>query len=63
MGYEYKLVSPLEITVNNPLEIPVINVLYTLKKYTYKVENYYDIVKTDEINNIGPVVYGTEINP
>jgi len=62
-GYEFKLLSPSSITVNNPLETPIINVLYTLKEYTYKVQYYYDEVLYSEINNIKPVTYGTEVEP
>jgi len=63
VGYEFKQINPEEIVVNNPLEIPVINVLYTLKEYTYDVEYYYDSELDSKLDNIGPVSYGTEVDP
>ena len=62
LGYEFNSVSPDSITITNDGKVKEINVLYTLKKYNYKVNYYYDNVLDNSIS-ITNIVHGTPVNP
>ena len=64
-GYEFNSVSPESITITNDGQVKEINVLYTLKKYSYKVNYYYDnVLDTDlSFTTESTIVHGTEVNP
>lgn len=62
LGYEFNSVSPESITITNDGQVKEIDVLYTSKKYNYKVNYYYDNVLDNSIS-ITNIVHGTPVNP
>ena len=60
-GYEFKNTSPTSIKIDGS-GTQVINVIYGLEEFTYKVNYYYDDA-LDSSKTIGPVTYGTEVDP
>ena len=62
-GYEFNSVSPESIIANDNMNPVVINVIYTLKEYTYDVEYYYDNVLDSIKSDIGPVTHGEKVDP
>lgn len=62
VGYEFNSIDPVSITITNDGSIKEINVLYTLKKFSYMVNYYKDgiaLFTIDEDN----ISYGTKVNP
>ena len=61
IGYEFNSISGLPATITN--DSTVINVLYTIKKFSYDVNYYYDNVLDEELSHaVSNVNYGTEVN-
>ena len=63
-GYEFDSITPDSIKVTNDGNVKEINVLYTLKEFSYTV-NYYKDNSNISFHSIkvDDVVYGTKINP
>ncbi len=62
-GYEFNKVDPNSITVTNDGETKVINILYTIKKFSYEVNYYYDGVLDSSLTiNKTDIPYGTSVN-
>ena len=62
VGYEFNSIYPASITITNDGSVKEINVLYTLKKFSYMVNYYKDgiaLFTIDEDN----ISYGTKVNP
>lgn len=60
-GYEFNTIDPTSITITNDGEVKVINILYTIKKFNYVVNYYYDEVLDNTINETA-IPYGTRVN-
>ena len=64
LGYEFNSIDPKSITITNTNDETVINVLYTLKKFSYTVNYYKDNSNvTFESIKVNNVVYGIEVDP
>lgn len=62
-GYEFNSIENTPLTITDNEEENVINVLYTLKKFDYTVNYYYDGVKdNDKSYEVKDVTYGTVVN-
>lgn len=62
-GYEYNSIENTPLTITDNEDNNVINVLYTLKKFDYTVNYYYDGVKdNDKSYEVEDVTYGTVVN-
>ena len=63
-GYEFNKINPDSIVITNDGTIKEINVLYTLKKFSYTVNYYKDNSNVAfESIKVYDVVYGTEVDP
>ena len=60
-GYEFNTIKPTSITITNEGEAKVINVLYTIKKFNYVVNYYYDEVLDNTITE-KDIPYGTKVD-
>ena len=61
-GYEFNSIDPESITITNTDDETVINVLYTLKKFSYTVNYYKDNSNVAfESIKVDDVVYGTKV--
>lgn len=60
-GYEFNTIDPTSITITNNGEVKVINILYTIKKFNYVVNYYYDEVLDNTITETD-IPYGTRVN-
>ena len=59
-GYEFNTINPSSITITNDGELKTINILYTIKKFNYVVNYYYDDVLDNTITKTD-IPYGTEV--
>ena len=63
-GYEFNKINPDSIVITNDGTVKEINVLYTLKKFSYTVNYYKDNSNVAfESIKVDGVVYGTEVDP
>ena len=63
-GYEFNKINPDSIVITNDGTVKEINVLYTLKKFSYTVNYYKDNSNVAfESIKVNDVVYGTEVDP
>ena len=60
-GYEFNTIKPTSITITNNGEVKEINILYTIKKFNYVVNYYYDEVLDNTITE-KDIPYGTRVN-
>lgn len=60
-GYKFNTIKPTSITITNEGEAKVINVLYTIKKFNYVVNYYYDEVLDNTITE-KDIPYGTKVD-
>lgn len=60
-GYEFNTIDPTSITITNDGDVKVINVLYTIKKFNYVVNYYYDEVLDNTITE-KDIPYGTKVD-
>ncbi len=60
-GYEFNTINPSSITITNDGVVKEINILYTIKKFNYVVNYYYDDVLDNTITKTD-IPYGTEVN-
>ena len=60
-GYEFNTIDPASITITNNGEVKEINILYTIKKFNYVVNYYYDEVLDNTITE-KDIPYGTRVN-
>ena len=59
-GYEFNTINPNSITITNDGKLKTINILYTIKKFNYVVNYYYDDVLDNTITKTD-IPYGTEV--
>lgn len=63
IGYEFNSLNPENIVVTNDGNTKVINVLYTIKKFNYVVNYYYDnVIDNDLTINESEIKYGTKVD-
>ena len=60
-GYEFNTIDPASITITNNGEVKEINILYTIKKFNYIINYYYDEVLNNSITETN-IPYGTRVN-
>ena len=60
-GYEFNTIDPANITITNNGEVKEINILYTIKKFNYIINYYYDEVLNNSITETN-IPYGTRVN-
>ena len=62
-GYEFNTINPSSITITNDGELKTINILYTIKKFNYVVNYYYDDVLDNSLTiNKTDIPYGTSVD-
>ena len=62
-GYEFNTINPESITITNNGKKEVINILYTIKKFNYVVNYYYDNVLDNSLTiNKSNIPYGTSVD-
>ena len=62
-GYEFNSIENTPLTITDNEDENIINVLYTLKKFNYTVNYYYDGVKDNNKSyEVKDVTYGTVVN-
>ena len=63
-GYEFNKINPDSIVITNDGTVKEINVLYTLKKFSYTVNYYKDNSNVAfESIKVDDIVYGTKVDP
>ncbi len=60
-GYEFNTIDPASITITDNGEVKEINILYTIKKFNYIINYYYDEVLNNSITETN-IPYGTRVN-
>ena len=62
-GYEFNTINPSSITITNDGVAKKINILYTIKKFNYVVNYYYDDVLDSSLTiNKTDIPYGTSVD-
>lgn len=62
-GYEFNTINPNSITITNDGIVKEINILYTIKKFNYVVNYYYDDVLDSSLTiNKTDIPYGTSVD-
>ena len=62
-GYEFNTINPSSITITNDGVVKEINILYTIKKFNYIVNYYYDDVLDSSLTiNKTDIPYGTSVD-
>ena len=62
-GYEFNTINPSSITITNDGVVKEINILYTIKKFNYVVNYYYDDVLDNSLTiNKTDIPYGTSVD-
>ena len=62
-GYEFNTINPSSITITNDGLVKEINILYTIKKFNYVVNYYYDDVLDNSLTiNKTDIPYGTSVD-
>lgn len=62
-GYEFNTINPSSITITNDGVVKEINILYTIKKFNYVVNYYYDDVLDSSLTiNKTDIPYGTSVD-
>lgn len=60
-GYKFNTIDPTSITITNDGDVKVIKILYTIKKFNYVVNYYYDEVLDNTITE-KDIPYGTKVD-
>ena len=60
-GYEFNTIDPASITITNNGEVKEIKILYTIKKFNYIINYYYDEVLNNSKTETN-IPYGTRVN-
>lgn len=61
-GYEFNTINPTSITITNTGEVKEINILYTIKKFNYTVNYYYDNILDNTLSKTKTdIPYGTSV--
>ena len=60
-GYEFNTIDPASITITNNGEVKKIKILYTIKKFNYIINYYYDEVLNNSKTETN-IPYGTRVN-